>query len=348
MEKCGNGTNKYCRFPTLDFRLALNRPQGNLSRCISASSMSDHTTYFQKIIFLPAIVRGEKRLPRVVATTSRKFLHCIVASDKKPSRAQSCAPRRGALAALAVLALGGGSLPCAQAGNLVATVAAVKRSVVGVGSYLPTRSPAISFTGTGFVVGDGLTVVTNAHVVPEVPDSEHKEVLGIVVADGEGIAFRAATLEVRDREHDLARLRLAGPPLPALRLGDPDELAEGRELAFTGFPLGVALGLHPATHRALLAAITPAVAPTLGARRLDVRTVAQLRRTPFPLLQLDATAYPGNSGSPVFDPDSGALLGVINMGIVKGTKESAITSPSGITYAVPVQFVRELLQQKSP
>jgi hypothetical protein len=37
MEKCGNGTNKYCRFPTLDFRLALNGPQRQpqaLHQCI--------------------------------------------------------------------------------------------------------------------------------------------------------------------------------------------------------------------------------------------------------------------------------------------------------------------------
>jgi S1-C subfamily serine protease len=277
----------------------------------------------------------------------KEFLHCIVAGRKTPSRAQSCAARRNALLALA-WTVGCVALAPAAAASLVGTVATLKRSVVGVGSHLPTRSPAVLFTGTGFVVGDGLTVITNAHVVPEVLDSEHKEVLGIVVADGDGVAFRGATLELRDREHDLARLRLDGPPLPALQLGDAAALAEGQELAFTGFPLGVALGLHPATHRALLAAITPAVAPTLGSNRLDARTVAQLRRTPFKLLQLDATAYPGNSGSPLFDPDSGAVLGVINMGLVKGTKESAITSPSGITYAVPVQFVRELLQQKSP
>jgi hypothetical protein len=34
------------------------------------------------------------------------------------------------------------------------------------------------------------------------------------------------------------------------------------------------------------------------------------------------------------------------MVFVKGLKETAITSPSGISYAVPVQYVRELLQQK--
>jgi len=236
----------------------------------------------------------------------------------------------------------------AAAANLVDTIATVKRSVVGVGSYLPTRSPAVSFIGTGFVVGDGLTVITNSHVVPEVIDTERKERLGIVLPAGEGVIFREATLEARDRDHDLARLRLSGPPLPALRLGDSAPVAEGQELAFTGFPLGVVLGLHPVTHHAMVSAITPAVMPVRNSGRLDPRTVAQLRQSGFNLFQLDATAYPGNSGSPLYDPASGAVLGIINMGLVKGTKESAITNPSGITYAVPAQFIHALLQRTSP
>jgi S1-C subfamily serine protease len=68
-----------------------------------------------------------------------------------------------------------------------------------------------------------------------------------------------------------------------------------------------------------------------------------LQRTPFSIYQLDGTAYPGNSGSPLYDPDTGQVLAVINMVFVKGLKESAITAPSGITYAIPVRHVKELL-----
>lgn len=236
----------------------------------------------------------------------------------------------------------------AGAGNLASTIVTVKRSVVGVGSYMPTRSPAINFVGTGFVVGDGLTVITNSHVVPDVLDTELKEQIGIVLPAGEGVTFREATLEARDREHDLARLRLSGPPLPALQLGDSAPVVEGQELAFTGFPLGVVLGLHPVTHHALVSAITPAVMPVRHSAQLGARTVAQLRQSGFNLFQLDATAYPGNSGSPLYDPATGTVLGIINMGLVKSTKESAITDPSGISYAVPAQYIRAMLQRTSP
>jgi S1-C subfamily serine protease len=235
-----------------------------------------------------------------------------------------------------------------HAAELARTIAAVKPSVVGVGTFLKTRSPATMFVGTGFIVEDGLSVITNAHVVPENVDSENNETLGIVIAHGADIEFRPAVLVARDRVHDLARLRIGGAPLPALRLGDSAGAVEGQELAFTGFPLGMVLGLHPATHRALLSAITPIVLPSLNSRTLDARMIAQLQRAPFSIFQLDGTAYPGNSGSPVYDPASGAVLAVINMTFVKGLKENAITHPSGIAYAIPANYVRDLLQQKSP
>jgi len=246
----------------------------------------------------------------------------------------------GCTLAAAALAFSGSA-----AAALPDTVARVKRSVVGVGTHLQTRSPAIVFAGTGFVVGDGLSVITNAHVVPDTLDGTRKETLGVVVGDGAAVAFRQATLVALDREHDLAHLRLQGAPLPALSLAERDDAREGQVLAFTGFPLGMVLGLYPATHRALLAAITPVVRPSLSARGLDARAISQIQRAPFTVFQLDGTAYPGNSGSPVFDPDTGTVLAVVNMVFVKGLKETAITNPSGITYAVPASHVRALLQR---
>lgn len=234
----------------------------------------------------------------------------------------------------------------ARAADLAATIAAVKPSIVGVGTSLPTRSPAVIFFGTGWVTGDGYSVITNAHVVSNAIKADQKESLGIVLAgDGNTIAFRSATLVAVDAEHDLAHLRVSGgAPLPALKLGDSGTLREGRELALTGFPLGMVLGLHHVTHRAMLSAITPIIIPSIGARQLDARAITQLAR-PFDIFQLDGTAYPGNSGSPVYDPADGVVYAVINMGFVKGFKESAITSPSGISYAIPGRYVQALLQR---
>jgi S1-C subfamily serine protease len=228
------------------------------------------------------------------------------------------------------------------------TIAGVKKSVVAIGTFQQTRSPAVRFVGTGFVVGDGLQVITNAHVVPAVLDTANLEQLGIVIAKGDSFEFRPASVQNTDREHDLAHLAIGGAALPALQLGEPGQMSEGRELAFTGFPLGMVLGLHHATHRALLSAITPIVLPSLSSGKLSPGAIVQLQRAAFPIYQLDATAYPGNSGSPVYDPDTGIVHGIINMVFVKGLKETAISSPSGITYAVPAVHARDLLQRKNP
>jgi serine protease Do len=244
-------------------------------------------------------------------------------------------------------------LSFAQAGyalDFPSLVKNIKPSIVAIATFDKTRAPAVSFSGTGFVVGDGLTVITNAHVVngslKVSTDNRAEPSLGILVAKGEGTEFRSATVIAIDEEHDLARLRITGSPLPALELGEADSVLEGQAIAFTGFPLAISLGFHRTTHRGTVAAITPIVKPAQDSRRLDPKVVAQLRRAPYSVFQLDATAYPGNSGSPVYDTETGRVIGVINMVFVKGLKETAITNPSGITYAIPVNFVQEILQKK--
>lgn len=232
------------------------------------------------------------------------------------------------------------------ASDFISTVKTVKSSVVAIGTFQKTRSPAVSFSGTGFAVGDGLTIITNAHVVNRAANIDSDDVLGILAGKGDATEFRPATIIAVDEEHDLARLRIGGTPLPILELGDASKVVEGQAVAFTGFPLAIGLGFHHATHRGFVASITPVAKPSMDSRRLDPKVIAQLRRAPFSVFQLDATAYPGNSGSPVYEPETGLVIGVINMVFIKGLKETAITNPSGITYAIPVNFVQELLQKK--
>ncbi|MES2740013.1 MAG: serine protease [Pseudomonadota bacterium] len=221
-----------------------------------------------------------------------------------------------------------------------------KASIVGIGSHQATRSPPVAFVGTGFVVGDGLTVLTAAHVLQSQLMGERKDTLGILLGHGDRAQFRPATVVALDREHDLAQLRIAGAPLPAMRLGDSATVVEGQSMVFTGFPLGMLLGLHHVTHRAMVSAITPVALPAMRADKLDPKLLVQLRKPPYPVFQLDGTAYPGSSGSPLYDPESGLVYGVINMVYVKGLKEAAVTAPSGITYAIPGNYIRDLLRAK--
>ncbi|WP_323001030.1 trypsin-like peptidase domain-containing protein [Denitromonas sp.] len=227
--------------------------------------------------------------------------------------------------------------------DLPATVSRIKPSIVAVGTYEPTRSPAFRFLGTGFAVADGLTVATNAHVLPATLDAARRETLAVAIPMGDKVNVRSAEKLRSDPDHDLATLRIVGPALPVLALSGGD-VDEGQSVAFTGFPIGSALGLKPATHRGIVSAITPISIPRGNARELNARQIRSLGSDPFSVYQLDATAYPGNSGSPLFDPDSGAVIGVLNMVFVKDTKENVLSKPSGISYAIPVRYLNDLLR----
>nr|WP_246265772.1 serine protease [Aromatoleum diolicum] len=234
--------------------------------------------------------------------------------------------------------------PGTASADLVATVPRIKPSIVAVGTYQRTRTPPFRFLGTGFVVGNGLLVATNAHVIPALSPAEQFESLVIALPGEVQSMVRKVTKTSVDKNSDLAVLSLEGAPLPALPLADSELVSEGQSIAFTGFPIGSVLGLSPVTHRGIVAAITPIGIPQANSGALNPALIRRLASDAFRVYQLDATAYPGNSGSPMFDTETGQILGIVNMVFVKNTKESALSDPSGITYAIPVAHLKALLK----
>lgn len=255
--------------------------------------------------------------------------------------------RIGALTLL-LLVTGVAALPAsARADDAMATIGRVKQSVVAVGTFERTRTPQFSFRGSGFIVDDGTLVVTNAHVLPGPLDGNRMEQMGILIpqSGARAASFREARTVATDPGTDLALLKLSGTPLPALRVGDSDDVKEGQSILMTGFPIGAVLGPFAATHRGMIASIAPIAIPQSRSAELDPKVVRRLTTGAFNIFQLDATAYPGSSGSPIYDVSSGAVLGVVNMVLVKATKEAVLSQPSGITYAVPSKYLLELLQK---
>ena len=249
-----------------------------------------------------------------------------------------------------LLALACTALVCRA--DLPATIAKLKPSILIVGTYKETNSPRFNSRGTGFVVAasglaTGNLAITNAHVLPDVNPAEADPaqlVLQVRSGQNELSARRVTVLEV-DKAHDLALLKFDGPGVPAMAMRGAEPVREGQNVAFLGFPIGGALGFSPVTHRGIISSVTSVGIAPGSSRQLNAAAVRALRDGNFEVYQLDATAYPGNSGGPLFDPESGELLGVINSMFVKASRESALTSPSGITYAIPAQFVRELIQR---
>jgi S1-C subfamily serine protease len=232
-------------------------------------------------------------------------------------------------------AAGMACLPGVQAAEpLPELIARSKRSVVLVGSYGLLDNPRFGFRAAGFVVADGLHVLTNAHVIPPDTPGRVDRSLAVQVWTAEnGWLVRSARLVNVDRAHDLALLQIDGPPVPPLQLAKT-EAPEGTSVVLIGFPVGNALGFVHVTHRGMVSARTAIVPPAISPAGLTERAVRQLRDGAFEVLQLDAIAYPGNSGGPVIDIGTGEVVGVLQGGVIKGTREAALSAPTGMSYAV--------------
>jgi serine protease Do len=256
-------------------------------------------------------------------------------------------PRRRLLGATLALALA--PMGALARADLPGLIASARPSVLPVGTFSPTDSPRFGFRGTGFVVGDGTLVATNFHVLPPGADTAEPgsgpQLMVLTGRSGDMASGRRARVVGADRVRDLTLLRIDGPALPALPLAEPGNAREGAEVALMGYPIGGTLGFAMVTHRGIVASITTAALPAPTASNLDPRALLRLREGNFELLQLDATAYPGNSGGPVFDTATGRVIGLVNMVLVKAGRESALSAPTGISYAVPVAALRALMAE---
>lgn len=242
------------------------------------------------------------------------------------------------------------AVPHAVAQALPDLIERVQPSVVGVGAAFPARvptggKPPRRLLGSGFVVNDGVrtVVVTNAHVLPDDLDRERGERIAVFSGSGRAAVQRFARALVTDEAHDLALLAYDGAPLPAMRLAAAAPMARpGERVAFTGFPIGAVLGLIPTTHEGIVSAVTPIARAVDRGRELSAVQMQRLRN-PFEVYQLDAIAYPGNSGSAVYRASSGEVIGVMNSVFVKESREGLLSNPSAIAYAIPVAHVHALL-----
>jgi len=250
------------------------------------------------------------------------------------------------IAAIVAVLLGSSSALCQSPGvipdRFISVVAKVRPSIAAVGSYYFKDTPTVRYFGTGFAIDDGLTIVTNAHVVDAVNKNGNINHLRIFFPDDKPVDGRRAEVWAYDRFHDLAVLRFKGPEAPALQLIPTGEPAAGLSVAVMGYPIGMKLGLVPAVHKGIVAAVVPAVLPLPSGAKMTPQ-LAEAIRHPYNLYQLDLVVFPGNSGSPLFNVRTGRVLGIINKTLAAKTREHLLTHPSGVAYAVPSRWIRELV-----
>jgi serine protease Do len=161
--------------------------------------------------------------------------------------------------------------------------------------------------GTGFIISDDGYILTNDHVV------DGADEIKVKLADGRTFS---ATVKGLDPKLDLALVKIeAGKNLPAVKLGDSDQLRIGEWVMAIGNPFGL--------EQTVTVGIVSAKGRVIGAGPYD------------DFIQTDASINPGNSGGPLFNV-SGEVVG-INTAIVSGGQ--------GIGFAIPVNMAKQIVPQ---
>lgn len=188
----------------------------------------------------------------------------------------------------------------------------VRRSVVRVRGLGPAREGgerAERSTGTGVVILENGTILTNLHVV------SIAESLQVVFDDGtESDAVIVGTRP----EHDLAVIRATTLPddlMPAA-LRSTRDLREGDRVIAVGFPFGIG----PSVSDGVISGLRREYRSPEGKRLLTN------------LIQFDAAANPGNSGGPLVTAD-GEVVGIVTAILNPGEQAVFI----GIGFAVPIE-----------
>jgi serine protease Do len=161
--------------------------------------------------------------------------------------------------------------------------------------------------GSGCIIEPDGYVVTNHHVIADADQIE------VVLENGR---IYPAEVVGRDAYTDLALLKVdPDEDLPALPLGDSDQLSVGQWVLAIGSPFGLA--------QSVTVGIVSAKGRVIGSGPYD------------DFIQTDAAINPGNSGGPLVDL-SGSLVG-INTAIV--------AAGQGIGFAIPVNLARDVIHQ---
>lgn len=170
------------------------------------------------------------------------------------------------------------------------------------------RSQKRESLGTGVIVdGKKGLVLTNAHVI-----AGGDEVM-VRLLDGREFP---AIVRGADPDFDIAVLEIKGPQdLPAVRLGDSDDVLPGETVIAIGNPFGF-------SHT-----VTTGVVSALG------RTIRNRNNAFTDLIQTDAAINPGNSGGPLLNLE----------GVLIGINTAVDARAEGIGFAIPVNKARRVM-----
>ncbi len=175
---------------------------------------------------------------------------------------------------------------------------------------VPETAQRVQGAGSGVIIDTRGYVVTNQHVIANANE------VTVQLADGRSARARVVG---SDPDTDLAVLKIALQPLPAIELGRSDRLQVGDVVLAIGNPL------------AMGQTVTQGIVSATGRGQLGLAMFENY-------VQTDAAINPGNSGGALVDA-SGRLV-AINTAVLRrqdGTE--------GIGFAIPMNLVRGVVAE---
>ncbi len=207
--------------------------------------------------------------------------------------------------ALMLCGLAQASLP-----DFTKVVEKVRQSVVVIKTEIESRGrKAPGPSGSGFVIRDDGSVLTNRHVIHGV-NKIYVQLVDNKVYEAELLGEDAGT--------DIALLKIKAKNLKPVKIGNVDDLKVGAWVLAYGAPFG------------LEHSVTAGIVSAKG------RSLRSEQYVPF--IQTDAAVNRGNSGGPLFNQD-GEVVG-INSQIFSMTGGNM-----GLAFAIPMDLAQEVAEQ---
>ncbi len=165
--------------------------------------------------------------------------------------------------------------------------------------------------GSGIIVSSDGYILTNDHVIDGADE--------VTVSFGEPRKEYPATIVGRDSKVDVAVLKIDATGLPAVTLGNSDQLQVGDTVFAIGDPFGIGL------------TVTHGIVSALGRSDLGIEAYEDF-------IQTDAPINPGNSGGALIDA-AGRVVG-LNTAILSQTGEF-----NGVGFAIPINMAQSVAEQ---
>lgn len=204
----------------------------------------------------------------------------------------------------------------------------VSPSIVGIQVNFTTQDWWFGFqeasgSGSGMIIRSDGYILTNNHVIDSAVESGKKLERGAsikVILPNQEDHFYDATIIGRDVDTDLAVLKIDVTELPAVDIGNSDELKVGELAVAIGNPGGLEF----------MGSVTSGIISGLN-RTIQVDENQQMK-----VIQTDAAINPGNSG--------GALLNAQGEVIGVNTIKISATGYEGLGFAIPINSAMEIAE----